>query len=233
MPLSQEAITLLLKFLEKDYMIAIMTGGRTFPQLKEWLIEKLPKKVSKTNNILLCTEYGNQIYQKNIYWEIILESKPFNKEYTREITKIWKGIDPQKYGLESITEDQFVEKKTVFSIACIGNNTDREKKKLWDIEMERRKKLVEIFEKRLSFDINMYIAGRCTIDFVEIGNDKASNISRISNFFNIDYKDIEYFGDEFTEYGNDYPILSLPIEVHIVDNHYGTLEILERKSHYF
>ena len=99
--------------------------------------------------------------------------------------------------------------------------------------MKKRKKIVEVFEKELPFDINIYIAGRCTIDFVEIGKDKASNISKLSDLFNIKYSNIEYFGDEFTKYGNDYPITNLPIKINAVENHYDTIELLERKSHYF
>ncbi len=138
-----------------------------------------------------------------------------------------KGLDHREYGLELNWEDQIVYKETLLSIECLGKNTKANKKESWDQDMKKRVEIVKYFKQRLFFDINIYVTGKNTIDFVEIGKDKGSNISRLSKLVDIDLENIEYFGDEFSKYGNDYPILDIGVRIHKVENPDETLAILE------
>jgi len=224
-PLSQEMIPLLSELLKNNY-IAILTGGRTYDQLKNWIVDKISRS-NNTDHLLLCLEYGNIIYQKNPYWKQIFHASTFNSLYKREILEVWKHIDKKQYGLERHCGSQKTNKDTILSLDCLGKNISNDIKNTWDSNMKKRIDICKYFGQKLSFDINIHITGRKTIDFIEIGKDKSSNIKRLSKLTNIDMNSVEYFGDEFTKYGNDYPILDLGIKVHKVKNPKETLLILQ------
>lgn len=224
-PISSEMISIF-KTLLKDNYIAILTGGRTYQQLKNWVVNQL-RNEENIDHLILCIEYGNIIYQKKPHWKRIYRGKSFNNGYKKEIVKVWKDIDRDKYGLELITGDCIARKSTVLTLQCLGNNIDALIKSNWDKDLEKRKMIIDYFKSKLHFPINMYATGRSSIDFVDLANDKASNVMRLSKILGISIRNTEYFGDEFSKLGNDYPILNIDMKINKVDNPQDTLSILK------
>ncbi|MCD4811221.1 hypothetical protein K8R14_01245 [bacterium] len=84
-PASPEIISSLVR-LQENHDIAVLTGDRTYKQFKDWVVKKMPK----SNNILLCTEYGNIVYRKDPCWTKIYHATKFNTSYKGEILQLWE-----------------------------------------------------------------------------------------------------------------------------------------------
>ncbi|MCD4756361.1 HAD-IIB family hydrolase [bacterium] len=225
---SQEMLTILYQLLQNNH-IAILTGGRTQKNLQDWFIKKMPQ-LEAPFTILLCTEYGNIIHQGNFHWKKIYNASKFNVLYRNKILQLWEDLDHAKYGLESDRENQIVCKETILSIKCLGKDTKLRERNSWDPNMKKRIEIVQYFGQNLPPDINIYVTGKNTIDFVEIGKDKGNNILKLSKLLNISLDNIEFFGDEFREYGNDYSALGIGITTHIVKDPTATLSLLKKYS---
>lgn len=109
---------------------------------------------------------------------------------------------------------------------CLGNDATNEERTNWDPTREKRENIKKDISKSLGDRYEIYITGRNTIDLVPRGMNKADNILRLLELNSEPLENTIYIGDELYPDGNDYPILSLDIEVHSVEDPSQTEEIL-------
>jgi phosphomannomutase len=214
-----EDMLVLLSSLLKEHKIAILTAGRSFEALKEILVEKLPYKDTLIlNNLLLCPKYGNTIFAWKEGWTLIHNSPEINLKEKRRLKRIVKKIDWKKYTPKRRKGKRIHDKGVVISINCLGKNSKSEERDNWDPTGEKRRSIKNDIQKELGEGYDIYITGRNTIDLVPQGMNKADNILKLLELTSEPLENAMYVGDELYPDGNDYPILSLDIEVHSVNN---------------
>lgn len=208
--------------------VAILTAGRSIKGLRELLTSKIADDNSYLlKNLYLCPKYGNSIFSWEKDWFVLYEAKSIDSKEKRVIEKIVKKLNWKKY-VEKSSKQRIHDKGPVISINCIGNDATEEEKESWDPDGIKRMGIKEDLLERLGSDYEVYITGRNTVDIVPRGMNKADNVLKLLELISESSNDCVYIGDEFNPNGNDYPILSLGIEVHKVDNPEETKEILNR-----
>lgn len=214
-----------------DNYFAVMSGGRTLQQIRDWLVTKIPVDDSSLlNHIFICPSYGNKIYQWNDgNLDLIYEAEKMPQCDRDYIYESLRSIQWPQFGIEDVREEQIKDKGAYISIDCFGKDASKRIREEWDPDKIKRQPaksgLDEIFKGR--FDV--FASGRTTIDIVAKGNNKADNTKRLAKMLDIPLKNVVFTGDEFQEYGNDYPLLSLKdVTINIIESPEETLEIVRK-----
>jgi HAD superfamily hydrolase (TIGR01484 family) len=223
---SSQTLRKLVKLAEENY-IAIISGGRSYGELKKLFIQHIKmKEKDNLRRVFLCTKYGNLIHSWDKRWSVMYKSiqlKPFE---VNEIRRITEGIEWGKYGIEKSFGKRIANKGSYISIDCLGRNASRTLKGGWDVKKLIRREIRDDIRAKLDKKYDIYITGRNTIDIVPKGFNKADSILRLCRLLDMDLKNCIFFGDEFTKDGNDYPILSLGIKHYKVGNPENTQTFL-------
>ncbi len=211
---------------QKNY-VAVITGGRSFTELKKLFVKNLPKeKKALLQSIFLCTEYGNLIYSWDKKWSVLSKSTPLRESEAEKVRKLIENITWSKYGIQKSYGRRIRKRISYISIDCLGMNAPREIKERWDSNKKKRESIKEEIQEEIDKKYDIYITGRNTIDIIPKGFNKADCVLRLCRLLNIDLKECIFFGDEFNKDGNDYPILSLGIKHYKVENPEETLKLL-------
>lgn len=211
---------------QKNY-VAVITGGRSFTELKKLFVKNLPKgKEAILQNILLCTEYGNLIYSYEKKWSILSKSTPLKEVEAAKIRELIENISWNKYGIQKSYGQRIRKRISYISIDCLGKNAPRNIKERWDSSKKKRESIKEEIQVKIDKKYDIYITGRNTIDIIPKGFNKADCVLRLCRLLSISLKECIFFGDEFNKDGNDYPILALGIQHYKVENPAETLRLL-------
>lgn len=217
---SEEMLNEVARLLKENYL-AVMSGGRTKEQIVELFVKNIPvEHPSLLENILICPQYGTLIYQwRDESLKLIYEAEEMVQEDKDYIYEALETIQWEMYGIESVKEEQILDKGAYISIDCFGKEASKDVREAWDPDKIKRQpaknRLDEIFKGK--FDV--FASGRTTIDILAKGNNKADNTQRLAKMLDIPLKNVVFTGDEFQVYGNDYPLLSLEdIKINIIQN---------------
>ena len=226
-PPTLEVLKELARLLETNY-IAVLSGGRTLDQLNELLTKNLPlKNKDYLTKLLLCPWYGNEIYRWDNGYRLIFKGPAMSDKERRSIFEVLDNFEWAKYGVKKIYGDQMEDRGTYISVDCLGKDVPREIKEKWDPEKAKRLVIKRELDKAFDNKFDVYATGRNTIDVVAKDNTKADNILVLAKLLNIPLTNIIFTGDEFTPYGNDYPVLKLDdITINMVDGTHQILEVL-------
>lgn len=160
-------------------------------------------------------EVGKEIY---VYPMGGLECHKITKEgilklYSNELTneekyKIVRAISDliKENNIVPDTLDQIEDRGSMIVFSVLGRKADKELKKNYDPNGEKRKKFIEEYFKEKLPEFEMKIGGTTTIDFTKKGYTKAFGIKKIKEMFNCEFEDIIFFGDNLGEHGNDFPV---------------------------
>ena len=224
---TDDALSLFKKLLSSK-KIAILTAGRSIKGLRELLTSKISGDESYLlKNLFLCPKYGNSIFSWETDWFVLYEANSIEPREKKRIEKIVRRIDWKKYVVRS-SKQRIHDKGPVISVNCIGNDATEQEKEDWDPKGTKRLGIKDDLIEKLGEEYEVYITGRNTVDIVPRGMNKADNVLKLLELISESSNDCVYIGDEFNPNGNDYPILSLGIEVHKVDNPEETKDILNR-----
>jgi HAD superfamily hydrolase (TIGR01484 family) len=223
-PPSKEMVNIISSILKKE-KIAIVTAGRSIKGLKELLVNEL--NTNLLTNLYLCPKFGNTIFAWEKDWFVIYEAPNITEKELKRINRSLKILNWRKYTGKWISQHKIHDKGSVISVNCLGNDVTDEEKRKWDNGGLIRERLSKRLRELLGDDYDIFIAGRNTIDIVPKGRNKADNILKILELTKISMNNAVYIGDEFYEWGNDYPTLSLDIKVHQVKNPLETETILK------
>jgi hypothetical protein len=209
--------------------VGILTAGRSIKGLRDLLISSSElNNPDLLKNLLLCTKYGNLILEYENGWFVLYEAPNIPTRKKRRIERIIRRVPWKLYTPRSDSKQRIHDKGSVISVNCLGNESTDLEKDSWDIDGSVRENIKKELIKKLGDEYEIFITGRNTIDLVPRGMNKADNIVKLSELTSIPLQNCIYIGDEFTPHGNDYPILSLGIKVHQINNPSETEDILKR-----
>lgn len=228
-PPSKEILVELSRLI-KDSYIAVLSGGRNLNQLDELLTKNISlEDRSLLTNLLLCPWYGNEIYKWDNGYRLIFKAPSMLDKERREIFAVLDTFDWTKYGVKKVYGDQMEDRGSYISVDCLGKDVPKDVKENWDPDKANRQIIKRDLDKIFNNKFDVYATGRNTIDVISKDNTKADNTVVLSNLLKVPLKNIVFTGDEFTSYGNDYPLLELDdITINMVNGPEETLELVKR-----
>ncbi len=201
-PLQPGMAATISKWLEK-HRFAVISGGK-YGQFCDQVVDALPIGTNLSNLILFPTN-GAACYQfKNGEW-----IKTYDEKLTVEQRETINGALQLAIIRSNIEFNEQFGKQTEFrggqiSFSALGQEAPIEKKKDWDPDQAKRKRIVAEL-KPLLHGFNISIGGTTTIDITKEGIDKAYAIEKMKEILNARSEQIIFLGDALFEGGNDFP----------------------------
>jgi hypothetical protein len=209
----------------------IVTSGKFFAILSSAGLYQIQEKVIPhlnylpQENIVYGATLGTKIHYKTAEKWVTENHNAFTKQERKEI-KVYIDQLARNHPLTSreTIGRYFDDRETLLTYSVLGVDAPREQKAAWDPDYEKRKVLKKLIEQKFPH-LSVVYGGKSSLDITEKGVDKKSGLQNILNHFSLTAKDTLYTGDEFTELGNDYPLLSIPeLETLEVLNYQETVE---------
>ncbi|MFZ2205163.1 MAG: HAD-IIB family hydrolase [Minisyncoccia bacterium] len=203
--LDQEMIDLLNELLGIK-KVAIITGGG-FPQLQKQVISHLTSDIEKLKNLYIFPTKGAMMYS--------FDGKDWNKIYEHQLAEQDKGKILDAFN-QMYKEVDFLPKETFgqtledrgtqFTFSALGQEAPVELKKVWDIDVSKRKEIKKVLDKYLP-DFSVEIGGMTSVDVTEKMIDKGFALEKICEYLNIKIDEVLFIGDAIFEGGNDYSVI--------------------------
>lgn len=188
--------------LTKNRYIVILTA-RDIDICKKHIIETMDAVKARKDRLIFGCCNGSQIYeydfQSNDYiLKSQLQGEIESEDFFENITETIK----KEFDLPEMTFER--RSDTMGTFVCISRDSDTEKRKKFDPDKSRRKKIIERLRNFLPEKYEIIAGGSTSID---VGiYDKESGMRHLMDYFNYPIcGDIIFFGDNFNG-GNDTPV---------------------------
>lgn len=222
-------IAKLLVELSDHYMIAVITGG-THTQIKSDVIERLKPAGVKLERFYFMPTNGLQLYHfdvQNGTWDHKKFAQDFTEEENSNIQTVLKSAAEQLgYWITDPKGDLIELRGTQVTYSALGQKASPESKYAWDPTYAKRFKLHKLVSAQLP-DYKVQINGNTSVDVTKPGFDKGFGLTCLLKELDMHISDVLYFGDQFQETGNDYPVLKLGVDTVNVANWEETAEGIE------
>lgn len=212
--------------------IAIISGG-AYHQFKRQLIPQIIASTCEKNffNITLLPTSGSCRYEYNSkiddWYEVY--THPFSNNTKDRVVAELNKILENKAEFE-IPEEHFgtylEDRGNQVTLSALGQEAPLQKKKLWDPDASKRKKIKEALEKAVP-EIDANIGGTTSVDILPKGFDKAVGLKILLQDKEMSLEDMLFIGDAIFEGGNDYPPLQAGIESKLIKGPTETAEIIK------
>ena len=215
----------LLKQLLQVKQVALITGG-AFADIKRQVLDEIGLDNPFNKNLTLLPTNGGGFWIFTEKW-LEISSHKLTIEEKEKIIKILEEIDAgdpelcdnKSYGRE------IQDRESQITYAAYGEDAPQELKQAWDPDFKKRISLQnKLMEKLPEFEVK--IGGTTSIDITSKGMDKAYAMNKLMKYFNLEKKDIAFFGDAVYENGNDYPVFLMNIDTVKVSGVEETKEII-------
>ncbi len=208
------------------FKLAIISGG-DLPQFEIQVVNALKHKNANLENLLLLPTCGSKFF----YFENGELKKLYSEDLSIEDKKrifeaFEKAIEDLNLKPEIIYGDQIEDRGTQVTFSALGQNSPYEVKSVWDIDMEKRKKIKEYVEPLLP-DYSIHIAGKSSVDVTRQGIDKEYGMRKLIEYSGFSTDEILFFGDKLVEGGNDYPVVNTGVICRDVIDENDTEKILQ------
>lgn len=209
-PPSPQIMEKLSKLLER-LPVAIMSAA-SFERMKERLLPSLPSSAN-LRNLYLFPDTAGVCFTHGDSWTCAY-AHAFTGE---EIARIRAAVE-EGFSRTGITEGERIDGERVFAhnaqitVASIGVNAPRERKRAWDPDQTKRRKMKAFLKSRLpTFDVS--IGGRTSIDVMHRGVDKSLGVRWLAKKLACAEKDMLFVGDAFYPGGNDESVKKTGVQV--------------------
>ena len=200
-PIDKEMAHLLNNLLEVA-QVAIISGGN-WPQFEKQVLDHLPKKSSLEKLSILPT-CGTKFYKYEKEWKELYAENFTDEERKKIMDSLHTAIDGANLDIKETWGEQIEDRGSQITFSALGQEAPLDKKKEWDKDFSKRKKIVEPLEKILK-GFSVAMGGTTSIDITKPGIDKAYGINKLKDILAIKFLDMLYIGDALFEGGNDYP----------------------------
>ncbi len=218
----------LLLRLMKQSKVVIISGG-AFPQFDKQVLSSL-REVARIigtasgaaahddadafGDLILLPTGGSQRYEfdkASSEWKMI-HSVHFPIELKE---KVFMAFDDMRGSEEyDIPTDSFgpaiEDRGTQMTFSALGQNAPLDKKKAWDPDQAKRKKIKAYLDPILA-EADIFIGGSTSIDILPKGCSKATGLCLLLESLGMAKEDMEYVGDALFPGGNDYSVLEAGI----------------------
>lgn len=222
-PIDQEMSNLFTKLLEVS-KVAIISGG-DWPQFQKQVLKHLSNETPLKKLTILPT-CGTKFYQYKDGWDELYEENFTSDEKRKILDNLERAVADAGFDFEQTWGEQIEDRGSQITFSALGQEAPLDKKKEWDPNFEKRKKIVgRLSEPLKEFSIGM--GGTTSIDITKPGIDKAYGIHKIEEILKITISDMMFVGDALFKGGNDYPARSTGVECIQVRDPEETKRIIE------
>lgn len=186
--------------------IGIISGGN-WEQFETQVVSHIDPKYY--HNLIILPTTGTQLYtyskeKENWVQEYNEALKKEERQYI--IEQLDKAVRTAGFRQEEIYGIRFEDRTSQITYSALGSRAPYEKKKSWDPDQEKRRKIITFLPEDIRKTYTVTIGGTTSIDITQKDIDKAYAIKKIHMLFHIDYDDMVFFGDKLQEGGNDFPV---------------------------
>lgn len=214
----------LLKNLLAVAQVAIISGGN-WPQFEKQVLDHLPKK-SLLKKLSILPTCGTKYYQFKKDWEQLYAENFTDEERKKILDSLQSAINGADLDIKKTWGDQIEDRGSQITFSALGQEAPLDKKKDWDDDFSKRKKIVKPLEKSLKgFSVGM--GGTTSIDITKPGIDKAYGINKLKEILGIEISEMLFIGDALFEGGNDYPARKTGVDCIQVRDPEETKRIIE------
>jgi len=213
----------LVSSLSMKIKIAIVSGG-AYHQFKRQVLKQILDSKNEKNllNIILLPTSGSCRYEYNPKIEDWYEiyTHPFaNNTKNRVVAELNNILDHKAdFGIPMEHFGTYLEDRgNQVTLSALGQEAPIEKKKMWDPDTSKRKKIKDALEKAIP-EIEANIGGSTSVDILPKGFNKAVGLKILLQDKNLSIDDMLFVGDAIFEGGNDYSPFEAGIESKPVKN---------------
>ena len=200
-PIDKEMAELLRNLLEVA-QVAIISGGN-WPQFEKQVLNHLPKE-SLLEKLSILPTCGTKFYKYQNGWKELYAENFTDEERKKILDSLHSAIDGADLKIKKTWGDQIEDRGSQITFSALGQEAPLDKKKEWDNDFSKRKKIVKPLEKSLKgFSVGM--GGTTSIDITKPGIDKAYGINKLKEILTIEIPEMLFIGDALFEGGNDHP----------------------------
>ncbi len=199
----------LLGDLLKVAQVAIISGGN-WPQFEKQVLDHLPKGALLEKLSILPT-CGTKFFKYQKDWNELYAENFTDEERKKILDSLHSAIDGASLNIKKTWGEQIEDRGSQITFSALGQEAPLDKKKGWDDDFSKRKKIVKPLEKSLKgFSVGM--GGTTSIDITKPGIDKAYGINKLKEILNIEIPEMLFIGDALSKGGNDYPARSTGVD---------------------
>ena len=206
-PVNSDITNLLTKLLTK-VKVAIVSGYG-FAEFQKILLPQFPSSINGLSNLILLPASSTVQYVWRGNWDenYRLSLAPREKkEIISTINDVLRATNSQIQG-----QQQIVDRDSQITFSVLGTNAQIDTKKSWDLDKEKRRKLVQLIQNKIpGYDVR--ISGQASIDITKRGVNKSYGIRKLEDALNITSDEILFIGDSIFQGGNDYPIKATGVD---------------------
>ncbi len=208
--------------------VCVISGGQ-ITQFRTQLLEQLPTTDETVyDGMHLMPTCGTQYYRHDggAWYQVYAENLT-DDERERALAAV--ETEARRLNLwETDTWGPILEDRgSQITYSALGQHAPVTAKTAWDPTGERKSTLRDAVQRLLP-DLEVRSGGSTSVDITRRGIDKAYGMSRLAEATNIPLNNMLFVGDRLDPDGNDYPVLTLGVECHAVDNWTDTAEFLEQ-----
>tara|TARA_R110002049_G_scaffold30224_6_gene102805 strand:+ start:2716 stop:3468 length:753 start_codon:yes stop_codon:yes gene_type:complete len=193
----------LLQDLLKRVKVAVISGG-DWPQFEKQLLANFPVNYQLENLSILPT-CGTKFYKYANGWEKIYAENLSIKEKEKIIHALKEASNTVDFKIEKTWGEVIEDRGSQITFSALGQNAPLEKKKTWDPDFVKRKKIKAILD-RLIPEFSIRMGGTTSLDVTKPGIDKAYGINKLKDILGIELSEMIFIGDALFPGGNDYPV---------------------------
>jgi len=212
--------------------VCIISGGQ-FQQFKQQVIDELPLDDPEAlGRLHLMPTCGTQYYR---YVGDNPHESFWHQQYAENLTRDEKEAaltaiesEAKRLGLweEDTWGDILEDRGSQVTFSALGQLAPIEAKKAWDPTGEKKNTLREAVQKLLP-QLEVRSGGSTSIDVTRMGIDKAYGMNKLAELTEIPIDDMLFVGDRLDPDGNDYPVKTLGVPTHAVENWHDTAQFIE------
>ncbi|WP_445735610.1 HAD-IIB family hydrolase [Mariniflexile sp.] len=193
----------LLQDLLKRVKVAVISGG-DWPQFEKQLLANFPVN-GLLDNLSILPTCGTKFYKYANGWEKIYAENLSIKEKEKIIHALKEASSTVDFKIGKTWGEVIEDRGSQITFSALGQNAPLEKKKTWDPDFAKRKKIKAILDQRIpEFSIRM--GGTTSVDVTKPGIDKAYGINKLKDILGIELSEMIFIGDALFPGGNDYPV---------------------------
>jgi hypothetical protein len=182
--------------------VAVISGG-DWPQFEKQVLSHLPHDKRLVNLSLLPT-CGTKFYQYAGDWKQIYSEDFTAAEKEKIISSLNQAIGAAGFKVDKVWGEVIEDRGSQITFSALGQQAPLEKKKQWDPDFVKRKKIKALLDKLIP-EFSVRLGGATSVDVTKPGIDKAYGIRKLRDTLGIAIQEMMFVGDALFPGGNDYP----------------------------
>ena len=182
--------------------VGVISGGN-WPQFQNQLLSNLPLD-QRLQDLYLLPTCGTKFYEYDSDWKLLYAEDFTGEEKVKIVSSLEKAIGLAGFKPEKLWGEAIEDRGSQITFSALGQLAPLEKKKKWDPDFAKRKKIKAILDTFIP-EFSVRMGGATSIDVTKPGIDKAYGIRKLRDTLGIAIPEMLFIGDALFPGGNDYP----------------------------